>query len=386
MNCSARRALLRVHDQSGELPDVGTLRLCAANGKRPSSGRQPPPRARSSPAATGCWKRSAKEEWERSGLPSSCNPFAGAWRSSSSSRAWTRRQVLCASRLERQALAVMDHPNIAKVLDGGATDQGSPFFVMEYVRGMPITEYCDQARITVEGRLALFVQVCQAVQHAHQKGIIHRDLKPSNILVCLYDGHPVPKVIDFGLAKAINQPLTENSLYTAHGVMVGTPLYMSPEQAEFNNLDVDTRTDIYSLGVILYELLTGTTPLDRQRFKEAAWQEIMRLIKEEEPSRPSTKLSGSGSLPSVAAQRSLEPDQLTRLVRGDLDWIVMKGARERAIPAVRNGQWIRPRPPAPTWLTKWSRPGPHQQPIGSGSSSAATKVWCGRLQQCSYCW
>ena len=168
------------------------------------------------------------------------------------------------------------------------------------------------------------MQVCQAVQHAHQKGIVHRDLKPSNILVCPYDGHPVPKVIDFGLAKAINQPLTDNTLYTAHGVMVGTPLYMSPEQAEFNNLDVDTRTDIYSLGVILYELLTGTTPLDRQRFKEAAWQEIVRLIKEEEPSKPSTKLSDSGSLPSVAAQRSLEPAQLTRLVRGDLDWIVMK--------------------------------------------------------------
>jgi tetratricopeptide (TPR) repeat protein len=195
---------------------------------------------------------------------------------------------------------------------------------MEYVKGVRITQFCDEARISVEGRLELFVQVCQAVQHAHQKGIVHRDLKPSNILVCLYDGHPVPKVIDFGLAKAINQPLTENTLYTAHGMMVGTPLYMSPEQAEFNNLDVDTRTDIYSLGVILYELLTGTTPLDRQRIKEAAWQEIVRLIKEEEPSKPSTKLSGSGSLPSVAAQRSLEPAQLTRLMRGDLDWIVMK--------------------------------------------------------------
>jgi serine/threonine protein kinase/tetratricopeptide (TPR) repeat protein len=234
------------------------------------------------------------------------------------------RQVLSRFEAERQALAVMDHPNIAKVLDGGVTDEGRPYFVMEYVKGIPITEFCDQAKVTVGGRLKLFVQVCQAVQHAHQKGIIHRDLKPSNILVCLYDGQPVPKVIDFGLAKAIHQPLTEHTLYTAHGMMVGTPMYMSPEQADFNNLDIDTRTDIYSLGVILYELLTGTTPLDRQRFKDAVGQEIVRMIKEDEPSKPSTKLSGSGSLPSVAARRSLEPAQLTRLVRGDLDWIVMK--------------------------------------------------------------
>ena len=160
-------------------------------------------------------------------------------------------------------------------------------------------------------RLDLFVPVCQAVQHAHQKGIIHRDLKPSNILVCLYDGKAVPKVIDFGLAKAMNQQLTEHSLYTGHGVMVGTPLYMSPEQAEFNNLDIDTRADIYSLGVILYELLTGTTPLEKGRFKQAAWQEIVRLIKEEEPPKPSTRLSGSGSLPSVAAHRKTEPAKLS---------------------------------------------------------------------------
>jgi eukaryotic-like serine/threonine-protein kinase len=234
------------------------------------------------------------------------------------------RQVLSRFEAERQALAVMDHPHIAKVLDGGVTDQGHPFFVMEYVKGVPITDFCNQAKVTVEGRLKLFVKVCQAVQHAHQKGIIHRDLKPSNILVCLYDGQPIPKVIDFGLAKAMHQPLTEHTLYTAHGLMVGTPLYMSPEQAEFNNLDIDTRTDIYSLGVILYELLTGSTPLDRQRFKDAAWQEAVRLIKEEEPSKPSTKLSTSGSLPTVAAQRGLEPAQLSRAVRGDLDWIVMK--------------------------------------------------------------
>ena len=218
----------------------------------------------------------------------------------------------------------MDHPNIAKVLDGGTTDGGRPFFVMEYVKGVPFSRYCDDGRLSVAQRLALFVPICQAVQHAHQKGIIHRDLKPSNILVCLYNGAPVPKVIDFGLAKAMHQPLTEHTLHTAHGVMMGTPLYMSPEQAEFNNLDVDTRTDIYALGVILYELLTGTTPLEKQRFQEAAWHEMLRLIKEEEPPSPSARLRGSGLLPSLAAQRQLEPGKLTKMVRGELDWIVMK--------------------------------------------------------------
>jgi serine/threonine protein kinase len=258
------------------------------------------------------------------------------------------KNVLARFEAERQALALMDHPNIAKVLDGGTIESiadlrlqnadlqseianlkstiphGRPFFVMEFVKGVPFTKYCDDARLSVEERLALFIPVCHAVQHAHQKGIIHRDLKPSNILVCLYDGVPIPKVIDFGLAKAMYEPLTEHTLHTAQGLMMGTPLYMSPEQAELNNLDVDTRTDIYALGVILYELLTGTTPLERKRLKEAAWQEMLRLIKEEEPPKPSTRLSGSGSLPSVAAQRKLEPAKLTKLVRGDLDWIVMK--------------------------------------------------------------
>jgi len=234
------------------------------------------------------------------------------------------KSVLARFEAERQALAVMDHPNIAKVLDGGLTDMGRPFFVMEYVKGVPITEYCDATRLSVPERLNLFVQVCHAVQHAHQKGIIHRDLKPSNILVAPYDDKPVPKVIDFGLAKAMHQPLTERTLHTAHETVLGTPLYMSPEQAQLNNLDVDTRSDIYSLGVLLYELLTGTTPLEKKRFKAAAWDEMRRIIREEEPPRPSTRLSSSQTLPSLAAGRHTEPVRLTKLVRGELDWIVMK--------------------------------------------------------------
>jgi eukaryotic-like serine/threonine-protein kinase len=234
------------------------------------------------------------------------------------------RSVLARFEAERQALAVMDHPHIAKVLDGGTTEAGRPFFVMEYVPGISLTEYCDAERVDVPGRLALFVQICQAVQHAHQKGVIHRDLKPSNILVRRTEAGPVPKVIDFGLAKAVRQPLTEATLETGPGMLLGTLQYMAPEQAELDNADIDTRADVYALGVILYELLTGTTPVERQRLKKAAWLEVLRLIREEEPPRPSTRLSGSGSLPSVAAQRNLEPVRLTRLVRGDLDWIVMK--------------------------------------------------------------
>ena len=243
------------------------------------------------------------------------------------------RAVLARFEAERQALALMDHPNIAKILDGGTTRDepggvgpGRPYFVMELVKGRPLTEYCDAGRLSVKDRLDLFVQICSAVQHAHQKGIIHRDLKPGNVLVTEHDGKPVPKVIDFGLAKALSAvgALTDRTLYTAFGAVVGTPLYMAPEQVGINALDVDTRSDIYALGVILYELLTGTTPLEKQRLKQAAWDEVRRVIREEEPQRPSFRLSSSDTLPSVAASRQTEPLRLTRMVRGDLDWIVMK--------------------------------------------------------------
>ena len=217
----------------------------------------------------------------------------------------------------------MDHPNIARVYDGGTTEATQPFFVMELVSGEPITEYCDRLRLPVRARLELFVAVCQAVQHAHQKGIIHRDLKPSNVLVTEVDGRPTPKVIDFGVAKATEFSLTDQSLADT-GAIVGTPTYMSPEQADPSSMDIDTRTDVYALGVILYELLVGSPPIDAKQFKRGAILEMLRMVREVDPPRPSTKVSTSDALPSIAASRDVEPAHLKRALQGDLDWIVMK--------------------------------------------------------------
>ncbi|MBL8821932.1 MAG: serine/threonine protein kinase [Planctomycetia bacterium] len=234
------------------------------------------------------------------------------------------RQVIARFEAERQALSLMDHPNIAKVLDAGTTSTGRPYFVMELVKGQPITKYCDEHHMTPRQRLELLLPVCQAIQHAHQKGIIHRDIKPSNILVAEYDSKPVPKVIDFGVAKAIHQPLTDKTMFTGFGNIVGTLEYMSPEQAQVNQLDIDTRSDIYSLGVLMYELLTSTTPIDRKRLKKVAWDEMLRIVREEDPPKPSTRLSSTEELPSIAANRGIEPRKLSSQVHGELDWIVMK--------------------------------------------------------------
>jgi eukaryotic-like serine/threonine-protein kinase len=236
------------------------------------------------------------------------------------------RQVVARFEAERQALALMDHPHIARVLDAGATDTGRPFFVMELVRGIRITDYCDQNNLSTNQRLELFIQVCRAIQHAHQKGIIHRDIKPSNILVTLHDGVPVPKVIDFGIAKAIDQRLTDKTLFTQFEQFIGTPAYMSPEQAEMSGLDIDTRADIYSLGVLLYELLTSRTPFDPKELLAAGLDAMRRVIREQEPPKPSTRLSTmlAGDLTTVAKQHHAPPPKLIHLIRGDLDWIAMK--------------------------------------------------------------
>ena len=235
------------------------------------------------------------------------------------------KEVIARFGAERQALALMDHPNIAKVLDAASTDSGRPYFVMELVRGYSLIDYCDRERMPTRERLQQFIQVCRAVQHAHQKGVIHRDLKPSNVMVTLHDGVPVPKVIDFGIAKAISGNLTDATLVTNYAQAIGTPLYMSPEQAEMGGLDIDTRSDVYSLGVLLYELLTGTTPFDRERMKEVPYDEFRRIIREEEPPRPSTRLSTlDAALDTVAERHQTDPRALARQVSGELDWIVMK--------------------------------------------------------------
>jgi serine/threonine protein kinase len=274
------------------------------------------------------------------------------------------RQVVARFEQERQALAVMDHPNIAKVFDAGATETGRPYFVMELVKGEPITAFCDRNNLTVRDRLELFLQVCHAVQHAHHKGVIHRDLKPSNVLVFSHDGRPVAKVIDFGIAKAADYRFTEKTIFTEFHQLVGTPAYMSPEQAD-GSLDIDTRTDVYSLGVLLYELLTGFTPFDQRSLASAAYAEIQRIIREVEPPKPSTRVSSQReALPAIAACRRVEPRRLGLLLRGDLDWVVM-----RALEKDRQRRYLTPGDLAAD-LERYL----HDEPVTAGPPSAAYRM------------
>lgn len=273
------------------------------------------------------------------------------------------KAVLARFEAEQQALAMMNHPNIAKVLDAGLSD-GRPYFVMELVPGIPITEYCDEKKLDIKERLELFMRVCQAIQHAHQKGIIHRDIKPSNVLVTEEDGKAVPKVIDFGVAKALSQKLTDRTLYTNFQAFLGTPLYASPEQASLSNVDVDTRSDVYSLGALLYELVTGSTPYDKESLQKAAYEEMRRIIREQEAVKPSSRLSTLGATATdISNSRRSDPTRLIQSVRGDLDWIVMKalgkersrrseGANDLAqdIPRMLNCETVTARPPSVNYL------------------------------------
>lgn len=279
------------------------------------------------------------------------------------------QQVIARFESERETLALLDHPNITRVFDGGTTDQGLPYIVMELVNGDPITKYCDENRLTIHQRLKLFLEVCAGVQHAHQKGVIHRDLKPSNILIAKYDGKPVPKVIDFGVAKALGKSLGDMSVYTHFGQILGTFEYMSPEQAQRNQLDVDTRSDVYALGVLLYELLTGELPFDRERLRSCALDEMFRIIREEEAVKPSTRLSTAGSSEAAAGSRNIEPEKLATYFRGELDWIALKALNKerqmryesanafaRDIQNYLEGNPVEACPPSTSYrLKKWAR-------------------------------
>lgn len=298
------------------------------------------------------------------------------------------RQVFARFDAERQALAMMDHPNIARVLDASTTDTGHPYFVMELVRGIPLNEFCDQKRLTVRQRLELFIQVCQAVQHAHQKGVIHRDLKPTNVLVTMHDALAVPKVIDFGIAKALGQQLTDHTLITGFAQMIGTPLYMSPEQADMNQFGVDTRSDVYSLGVMLYELLTGTTPFDKQTLTKAGFDELRRIIRDEEPAKPSARVSTLEAqvLSTVSDRRSTDPRRISTTLRGELDWIVMKSlekdrtrryespsALAADIHCYLNAEPVQACPPS--WLYRWRTLGKkHRLAVASSAAVAAALI------------